>query len=146
MPRAYDPIFDAIRASGPSRADAVARLEMLSRLLDDAFTIPGTNRRIGLDAVIGLVPGIGDTISAALSAYIVWEARNLGLPRWKIARMLGNVALDAAVGAVPLVGDVFDATFKANRRNMRIIREHLGMRGGPGVIDGRAVRLDERPR
>ena len=116
-------------AAPPSRAESVVRLEQLSALLDSAFKVPGTNVRLGLDSLIGLVPGIGDLVSTAVSSYIIWEARRLGLPRWKIARMIGNVALDTTVGAVPLLGDVADVFFKANRRNMRIIREHLARDG-----------------
>jgi hypothetical protein len=87
--------------------------------MDSAFMIPGLNRRVGLDAVLGLVPGVGDALSAALASYIIWEARQLGLPRWKIARMIGNVAVDTAIGVIPFAGDVFDVFFKANERNLR---------------------------
>ena len=134
--------FEALKAAGPTREDSLARLTMLAKLLDSAFLIPGINRRVGLDAVIGLVPGIGDAISTLLASYIIWEARQLGLPRWKIARMMGNVAVDTAIGAVPLVGDAFDLFFKANERNLRIINEHL--KRGPYEIEGTAVRLEER--
>lgn len=121
----------------PSRADTVMRLDALSRLLDNAFVIPGTTIRFGLDGIIGLVPGIGDLVTTALSSYIIIEARRLGLPRRKIARMIANVAFDAAVGIVPVVGDAADVLFKANRRNMRIIREHLEQerRADTDVID-----------
>lgn len=120
-----------------SRADTVMRLDALSRLLDNAFTVPGTNIRFGIDGIIGLVPGIGDLVSMGLSSYLVWEARRLGLPRRKIMRMIGNVAFDTAIGAVPLLGDAADVLFKANRRNMRIIREHLEKeaRNAPNVVD-----------
>jgi hypothetical protein len=138
------PVFEALKAAGPSQADAIARITALTKLLDNAFVIPGTSRRVGLDAIIGLVPGIGDVISTALASYIVWEARQLGLPRWKIARMVGNVAFDTAVGAIPFAGDVFDVFFKANQRNLRIIHDHLGIKRGPGEIEGTAVRLGER--
>ena len=138
--------FEALKAAGPTREDSLARLTLLAKLLDSAFLIPGINRRVGLDAVIGLVPGIGDAISTLLASYIIWEARQLGLPRWKIARMMGNVAVDTAIGAVPLVGDAFDLFFKANERNMRIIHEHLGThrKHGPHEIDGTATLIDER--
>jgi Domain of unknown function (DUF4112) len=135
-------VFDAIKAAGPSRADSLARITALTQLLDNAFLIPGLNRRVGIDAIIGLVPGIGDAISTALASYIIWEARQLGLPRWKIARMIGNVAVDTAIGAIPLAGDAFDLVFKANVRNLRIIHEHLKI--GPPEIDGTATRIDER--
>jgi hypothetical protein len=138
-------VFEALKTAGPSREDSLARITLLAKLMDNAFVIPGLNRRVGLDSVIGLVPGVGDAISAALASYIIWEARQLGLPRWKIARMIGNVAVDTALGAIPLAGDVFDIFFKANERNMRIIHEHLGTpKRGPRQIDGTAVRVDER--
>ena len=141
QPRA--PMFEAIKAAGPSRADSVARLEALAHLLDSAFQIPGTNHRVGIDAILGLIPGIGDLVSTALASYIIWEARQLGLPRWKIARMIGNVAVDTTVGAIPFAGDLFDVAFRANRRNMKIVREHLERTGAvPKTIDGQAVRLD----
>jgi hypothetical protein len=135
--------FEALKQAGPTQGDAVARITLLTRLLDSAFLIPGTNRRVGVDAVIGLIPGVGDALTTLLASYIIWEARQLGLPRWKIARMVGNVALDTALGAVPLVGDVFDVLFKANERNLRIIHDHLGTKRGPREIDGTAVRIEE---
>lgn len=129
MAMSADDVFAAIRATGPSRAETLARLDGLSRLLDNAFEVPGTRIRFGLDGIIGLVPVVGDLISAVLSGYIIWEARQLGLPRWKIARMMGNVAFDTAIGIVPFVGDVADVMFKANRRNLKIVREHLAAEG-----------------
>ena len=130
--------FEALRAlSGSDREASLARITAVAQLLDNAFLIPGLNRRIGLDAVIGLVPGIGDAVSAAISAYIVWEARRLGLPRWKIARMIGNVAVDTAIGIIPFAGDAFDMVFKANMRNLRIVEKH--MKRGPREIDGVVV-------
>jgi hypothetical protein len=147
MNAGYSAAFDAIKSAGPSREDAIARVTMVAKLLDSAFLIPGLNRRVGLDAVLGLVPGIGDAVSAALASYIIWEARQLGLPRWKIARMVGNVAVDTAIGAIPFAGDVFDVFFKSNQRNLRIIHEHLGLpKRGPLEIDGTAVRVEERGR
>ena len=142
----FQPIFEAVQAGRPSLEDSVARISALAHLLDSAIPIPGTNRTIGIDPLIGLIPVVGDAISAALSSYIIWEARQLGLPSWKIARMVGNVALDTAVGAVPFVGDLFDAAFKSNRRNVRIVLDHLHQTGRltPKVIDGTAVRLSER--
>ena len=136
--------FEALKAVGPTQADSLARITALTKLLDSAFVIPGTNRRVGLDAVIGLVPGIGDAISTLLASYIIWEARQLGLPRWKIARMMGNVAIDTAIGAIPVAGDAFDLFFKANERNLRIINDHIGKKHGPREIDGTATRIGER--
>ena len=108
-----------------SREERVARLDALATLLDTAFILPGTNVRFGFDALIGLVPGIGDAITTAISLYIVHEARQLGAPAHLILRMLANVAVDAFVGAVPLVGDAFDVLWRANRRNVRLLREWL---------------------
>jgi hypothetical protein len=98
---------------------------MMERLLERSFVIPGINRPVGLDAVVGLVPVIGDFVTAAMGVYIIWEARNLGLPKWKLARMAGNVLFDTAVGAVPLAGDLFDFLFRSNTRNLKIVRKHL---------------------
>jgi hypothetical protein len=108
-----------------SRAERIARLDALATLLDTAFILPGTNVRFGLDALIGLVPGIGDAITTAMSLYIVHEARQLGAPLHLIIRMLANVALDGFVGAVPVVGDAFDVMWRSNRRNMRLLQEWL---------------------
>ena len=145
MNTARSAVFETIKTAGPSREDAMARITLVAKLMDSAFLIPGLNRRVGLDAVLGLVPGVGDALSAALASYIIWEARQLGLPRWKIARMIGNVAADTAIGAIPFAGDVFDVFFKANERNLRIIHEHLGTpKHGPVEIDGTAVRVEER--
>jgi hypothetical protein len=108
-----------------SRAERIARLDALANLLDTAFIIPGTNVRFGFDAMIGLVPGIGDAITTLISLYIVREARELGAPRHLVARMLANVAIDGVVGAVPFLGDAFDVMWRANRRNMALLRRHL---------------------
>jgi len=108
-----------------TRAERIARIDALASLLDTAVLIPGTNIRFGLDAVIGLVPGIGDVVTTILSLYIVREARAIGAPRHVILRMLGNVALDSVVGAVPLAGDVFDVMWRGNRRNIALLRGWL---------------------
>lgn len=112
-----------------SRRAAFDRIDVLATLLDSAFIIPGTNIRFGFDAIVGLVPGIGDTLTTLVSLYILKEARALGAPKHLIARMLGNIAIDALTGAVPIVGDAFDVAFRANRRNIKLLREHL-MREG----------------
>jgi hypothetical protein len=114
-----------------TREQRIARIDALATLMDTAFLIPGTQVRFGLDAMIGLVPGIGDAITTAMSLYIVNEARALGAPPLLIARMIGNVALDGVVGIVPLVGDIFDVAFRANRRNMALLRAHLDKAAGP---------------
>ena len=101
------------------------RMEAMEHLLERSFVIPGINRPVGLDAVAGVVPVVGDFITAAMGAWIVWEAHNLGMPRWQLMRMAGNVAFDTAVGAVPLAGDVFDFLFRSNTRNLKIVKKHL---------------------
>ena len=101
------------------------RLEALGSLLDSRFRLPG-GFRFGLDPLIGLVPGVGDGISAIVSLYIVLEAYRLGASRGTLARMLLNIGLDLGVGIIPIVGDVADFAFKSNRRNLDLLRRHLG--------------------
>ena len=115
-----------------SRAQRIARIDALATLMDTAFLVPGTQIRFGLDALIGLVPGIGDAVTTLISLYIVSEARALGAPPLLIARMIANVALDGFVGAIPLAGDAFDVAFRANRRNMALLRAHLDEAEGRG--------------
>jgi hypothetical protein len=93
--------------------------------LDNAIAIPGTNRRVGLDPLLGLIPGGGDTVSAALSGYIIVEAALMGLPRSTLLRMVTNLLADTVLGSVPLAGDLFDAAFKANSKNLQLIESHL---------------------
>jgi hypothetical protein len=101
------------------------RIEAMEILLERSFRIPGVNFPIGLDAIVGLVPVLGEIVTTAMGAWIVWEARNLDMPRWKIWRMMGNVGLDAALGVVPVVGDAADFLFRSNTRNLRIVKKHL---------------------
>jgi len=101
------------------------RVEAVEQLLEGLVELPVLGRRIGLDAILGLIPGIGDVVAAGLGLYLVWEARNLGMSRWQLARMLGNVGFDTLVGAVPVAGDLFDVLYRSNTRNLKIIRRHL---------------------
>jgi hypothetical protein len=111
---------------GPlTREQRIARLEALAQLLDVAFIMPGTNIRYGIDGLIGLIPVVGDLITTAISLWIVREARALGAPWHVTARMLGNVAIDGTIGLVPLAGDAFDVMFRANMRNIRLLRRWL---------------------
>lgn len=112
-----------------TRAERIARIDRLATLLDTRFVIPFTKFRFGADSLIGLAPGLGDVVTTALSLYIVYEAHRLGAPKTVLARMLGNVAIDGMFGVVPVAGDVFDVMFRANRRNVRILREHLERAG-----------------
>lgn len=101
------------------------RIEAMEAMLEGLFVIPGTKRRVGLDSLVGLIPVVGDLATAAMGAWIVWEARNLGMPKWQLARMAANVGVDTLVGAIPFAGDLFDFLFKSNTKNLRIIRRHL---------------------
>ena len=103
----------------------LARLDALARLLDIAFILPGTNIRYGIDGIIGLIPVVGDIIATALSLWLVREARALGAPWYVTARMLGNVAIQGVVGSVPVAGDAFDVLFRANIRNVRLLRRWI---------------------
>lgn len=110
---------------GKDAASIRRRIEAMEQVLERAFVIPGINRPVGLDAIVGLVPVVGDIIAMGMGIYIVWEARNLDMPKWKLLRMAGNIAVDSAVGAVPVVGDLFDLLFRSNSRNLRIVKKHL---------------------
>lgn len=111
---------------GPlTREQRFARIDALAKLLDVAFVVPGTKIRYGIDGLIGLVPIVGDLLTTAVSLWIVREARALGAPKHLIARMLGNVAVDGVVGLVPFAGDAFDVVFRANVRNMRILKKWM---------------------
>ncbi|MCJ2188898.1 DUF4112 domain-containing protein [Novosphingobium beihaiensis] len=101
------------------------RIEAMEHVLERAFTVPGTRQQFGLDALVGLVPVVGDAIAAAMGLYLVWEARNLGMSKWQLARMTANVGFDTLVGAVPVAGDLFDFLYRSNSRNLKIIRKHL---------------------
>ena len=103
------------------------RMRGLARLMDTALRIPGTRFSFGADSVIGLVPGVGDFAGAAISLYIVNEARRLGVPNDKLVKMLVNIGFGAVAGSVPLIGDLFDVYFKSNRRNLDLVLEHFGL-------------------
>jgi hypothetical protein len=107
------------------RLATLNRIRKLSRLMDTAIGIPGTKFRIGIDPIIGLVPGAGDIISTGFSAYIIYLATRFGLPSKDIRKMIFNIGLEAAVGTVPVVGDMFDAYYKSNIRNLAILEQHL---------------------
>ncbi|HZG32586.1 DUF4112 domain-containing protein [Sphingopyxis sp. YF1] len=123
--RDTDAMFDALIQDRRDPAALRKRVETLEFLLERSFTIPGINRPVGLDAIVGLVPVVGDVISGLMGAYLIWEARNLGMPKWKIWRMIGNLGVDTTLGAIPLVGDAFDLLFRSNTRNLKIIKKHL---------------------
>ena len=101
------------------------RVEAMERLLERAVTIPGTNQKIGLDVILDLVPFAGSTAAAVLGAYMTWEARNLGMSKWQMTRMAGNIGVDWLFGLIPWVGAIPDLFFRSNSRNLRIIKRHL---------------------
>lgn len=112
----------------PTGTDPVSirkRIEAMEMLLERSFTVPGTSYRVGLDALVGLVPVLGDVVTTVMGAYLVWEANNLGMPKWKLWRMAGNVGFDTLLGLVPVVGDAADFVFRSNSRNLRIVKKHL---------------------
>ncbi len=129
----------AIRSSGHAEAsedhrnaadtaEIDRRLAALASLMDDRFRIPGTGIRLGLDGIIGLVPGIGDTVTSVISAYIVHECWRAGVSKRAVAKMVGNIGFEYVVGLIPIAGDIFDIGFKANKRNLAIARNELKRR------------------
>jgi hypothetical protein len=128
------------RTADPVRSRA--RIARVARLLDSAFVVPGTNLRIGLDPLIGLVPGAGDAVTTAMSAYIVYEAYRAGLPPMAVLRMIVNILIDFVIGAVPVLGDFGNIFWRANRRNLAIFDAFLARRRGGAIIEGSWRRLD----
>ena len=139
MPISQDQ-FDQVAAQIPALSgdpQAVRqRVEALELVLERAFHIPGTKIPVGLDSIVGLIPVVGDIITAVMGAYMVWEARNLGMSKWQLTRMAANVGIDTAIGFVPIAGDAFDFIWRSNTKNLRIIKKHLDKHHpGSRVID-----------
>jgi len=136
--------YDRFAGSFPLGRDPASvrrRVEAMEKLLERLFVIPVINRPVGLDVMLDAIPVAGDLIATALGAWIVWEARNLRMSKWQMARMAGNVGIDTLLGAIPFVGAIPDFFFRSNSRNLKIIRKHLD-RHHPAmaVIDGHAGR------
>lgn len=113
-----------------------ARVEALERVMERLVTIPGTNRKVGLDVILDFVPIAGPTAAAAIGAYLAWEARNLGMSKWALSRMAGNIGVDWLLGLIPWVGAIPDFFFRSNTRNLRIIKKHLDRHhAGTATID-----------
>ncbi|MGI8526165.1 MAG: DUF4112 domain-containing protein [Pseudolabrys sp.] len=133
MARPYIEILPPQHSSRPhdraSRQAALARIDALARLFDTAFVVPGTNIRFGVEAIMRLVPGIGDAAASALSCWLLYEAHRLEVPPLVFGRMVANVAIEGVVGAIPLLGDAFDVGFRANRRNVKILRDYFEREG-----------------
>lgn len=127
--RANDAAFPApIRAGLPDPASVRQRLEGMERLLEGLVRIPGTDRRLGLDVILDLIPVGGSVMAAAMGAWLAWEARNLGVGKWTLLRMAGNVGFDMLLGAIPFVGAVPDYFFRSNTRNLRLIKRWIDKR------------------
>jgi hypothetical protein len=125
---------------GRDPASVRQRIEGMERLLERAFVIPGINRPVGADAIVGLVPVLGDVVTTAMGAWLLWEARNLGMSKWHLARMAGNVGVDTLVGLVPFLGDAIDFFFRSNSRNLRIVKRWLDKHHPEtGVIEGEVL-------
>ena len=119
------------------------RIEAMEKLLERMFIIPGTKQAVGLDVILDLIPGVGDIAGAALGAYIVWEARNLGMSKWQLTRMSGNVGFDFLLGQIPWVGAIPDFFFRSNTRNLKMIRRHLDKHhAATATIEAKASRAD----
>jgi hypothetical protein len=136
-------VFESVREPAPAVRD-VARIRSLARLLDSAIRIPGTDIRIGLDPILGLLPGFGDLAGAAASGYIVLTSARLGVPTAVLVRMLMNVGADAIIGSVPFLGDLFDVGWRANERNATLLERHIDRpdatrKGSVAVIAGVGV-------
>ncbi len=101
------------------------RIEWMEKLMERLFVIPGINKPVGLDVILDIIPGIGTISAAALGSYIAWEARNLGMSKWQVTRMAGNIGFDMLLGAIPWIGAIPDLFFQSNTRNLRIIKKHL---------------------
>ena len=126
---------------GTDPAAVRQRVEAMEKLLERMFVIPGINRPVGLDVILALVPGVGDIAGAALGSYLVWEARNLGMSKWQMTRMAGNVGVDFLLGLIPWVGAIPDFFFRSNSRNLRMIRRHLDKHhAGTATIEGAITR------
>ena len=110
---------------GRDPASVRRRLEAVEGLLERAFVVPGTNYRVGLDGIVGLIPVLGDLITTSMGAWLVWEARNLGMSKFHLVRLGGNVAFDTLIGLIPFVGDAADFLFRSNTRNLKIIKRWL---------------------
>ena len=110
---------------GTDPASVRRRIETMERILERMFVIPGTRRQVGLDVILDVVPIAGNIAAAALGAYVVWEARNLGMSKWQMARMTGNVGVDWVLGLIPWIGAIPDFFFRSNTRNLRIVKRHL---------------------
>ena len=131
----------ALPPLGTDPASVRQRLEALEKVMERLVVVPGLNRPMGLDAVLSLIPVVGSTAGAAVGAYLAWEARNLGMSKWHLARMGGNITTDWLLGAIPVIGVVPDFFFRSNTRNLKIIKRHLDRHHPSGAtVEGQVVK------
>ena len=138
-----DRMADRLRI-GRDPASVRQRIESMEMALERAFTIPGTKMRIGLDVLLDIIPVVGGTAAAAMGGWLIWEARNLGMSRWHLVRMAGNVGLDWLLGLLPFIGAIPDFFFRSNTRNLRIVKRWLDKHHPEtALIEGRVVERQE---
>lgn len=131
---------------GTDPASVRQRVEALERLMERIIVVPGINRPVGLDVILDFVPFAGPTAAAAIGAYLAWEAKNLGMSKWQVARMGGNIGVDWLLGMIPIVGAIPDFFFRSNTRNLRIIKRHLDRKHASGMtIEAPARPVSEQP-
>jgi hypothetical protein len=121
------PLFGGKRQKpwSPQDEARLTRIRLLSRVLDEQFRIPGTTYRVGLDGLLGLIPGVGDAAGALLSTYILYDAIRLGAPSTVLLRMIANIGIDAVGGVIPIVGDIFDMAWKTNKKNVALLHAYV---------------------
>lgn len=145
MPNPQDP-YEAVAerfSLGRDPASVRRRIEAMEALLERMFTLPGTNRQFGLDVIFDIIPVGGSLIAAAMGSWLAWEARNLGMPKWHLARMGGNIGIDFLLGAIPWVGAIPDFFFKSNTRNLRIVKRWLDKHHPETmIVEGEVVARD----
>jgi hypothetical protein len=145
MPSPPDPFETVADRLSLARDPAAVRrrIEAMETLLEGLFTLPGTNRRIGLDVIFDIIPVGGSLIAAAMGSWLAWEARNLGMPKWHLARMGGNIGVDFLLGAIPFVGAIPDFFFRSNTRNLRIVKRWLDKHHPETmIVEGEVVARD----
>jgi hypothetical protein len=145
MARPQLPFEEALNALpvGRDPASVRRRIEAMEKLLERMFVIPGLNRPIGLDVILDIIPVGGSLIAAAMGSWLAWEARNLGMPKWHLARMGGNIGVDFLLGAIPWVGAIPDFFFKSNTRNLRIVKRWLDKHHpNTMIVEGELISAD----
>lgn len=140
----FEAAFDDFEGDIPETVDeaALGRMQMVAWILDDGIPVPGTRYRIGIDPIVGVLPGAGDAVAAAVSLYIVLESARLGVSYTTLVRMLGNVAVDTAGGSVPVLGPLFDAGWKANKRNVLLALRDLAAPSGGRESEPKTIEID----